>query len=119
MSTLRIRYFTDEERSEGDGKVIGLLEKVVSSFFSQFLARGIELQLEVPECEVENAFPAGALTLWFPEAGIAEERLFFEETRAREVIADAEMESELRAVFQRFLLSVGVSDASSGCRPEG
>lgn len=119
MSTLRIRYFTDEERNENDGEVIGLLEKVVSSFFSQYLARGIELQLEFPECEGENAFPAGSLTLWFPEAGITEERLFFEETGAREVTAGAEMESELRTVFQRFLLSVGVSDASAGCRPEG
>ena len=30
MSTLRIRYFTDEERNENDGEVIKLLEKVIS-----------------------------------------------------------------------------------------
>jgi hypothetical protein len=119
MSTLRIRYFTDEERNENDGEVIELLEKVISSFFSQYLARGIELQLEFPKHEGENVFPAGSLTLCFPEAGITEERLFFEETGAREVSAGSEMESDLRAVFQRFLLSVEASDASAGCRPEG
>lgn len=116
---MRIRYYTDGEYNASSAAIVDALEKIVSAFFSQFLARGIELQIDYPDCKGESAFAPGSLTLWFPEAGIDEENDLFEASGERAKLDVQNVELELKLALQRLLLSIGESDTSGDCRPEG
>ena len=120
MKKIVIGYYLSVEETEEEKRTKEFLEKTVTSFFSAFLSKGIELEVKYrsPKDLDGRTFPSGSVTVFFPDGNYPDEKDMAEITGADDAFHEKGV-SALESLFPRILLSSALEIDTDSCNPSG